>query len=432
MRKSRGSFIASSMYTNRSARRLYYYLSAGILIFLCVYVIYQINTTSVIVLNGLFDPVCQYKTKPIHKPHYHFVNDSVHIAMLLAGGIDNCYQAETQIKSLLFNQRRWYQSKDNCCKFAHFPHFNTDWLSLIEAAQYQLNNYERLTLVFHFIVDEKSYEFMKELMLDWNLDGIDVKYYDVNKYEKQIHSFKSGHYSGYRSYLKLLITQILPPEVDKVILLDSDMLFNDDIVKLWKLFNEFNEDQCIGIVAEQNPTFYSNMGHKFWPNLGFGYNAGLLLIDLAKLRKRQWDKLWMKVVFYLMKQKGRLPTAEQDVINAMLSQNKRWLYEIPCEWNIQLSAFSLRQRCPVVWKFIFSDKNQEEFNEVKTISLLKYPIAKLLHFNAHVKPEYFYPIPLRFPSATGRWNEYYSTIQLSRMYLQFYYNLRGMSRHCFI
>ncbi|VDQ04149.1 unnamed protein product [Trichobilharzia regenti] len=53
------------------------------------------------------------------------------------------------------------------------------------------------------------------------------------------------------------------------------------------------------------------MGYRFWPNLGFGYNAGLLLIDLAKLRKRQWDKLWMKVAFYLMKQKGSLPTAEQ-------------------------------------------------------------------------------------------------------------------------
>ncbi|VDQ00818.1 unnamed protein product [Trichobilharzia regenti] len=106
--------------------------------------------------------------------------------MLLAGGKDNCYQAETQIKSLLFNQRRWYQSKDNCCTFTHFPHFNTDWLNLIEAARNHLdnsNNYQRLTLVFHFIVDDKSYEFMKELMLDWNLDGIDLKYYDINEYE---------------------------------------------------------------------------------------------------------------------------------------------------------------------------------------------------------------------------------------------------------
>ncbi|TNN08072.1 LARGE xylosyl- and glucuronyltransferase 2 isoform 1, partial [Schistosoma japonicum] len=165
---------------------------------------------------------------------------------------------------------------------------------------------------------------------------------------------------------------------------------------------------CIGIVAEQNPTFYYNMGQQFWPTLGYGYNAGVLLFHLSRLRARGWDRIWMKIGLNLMNEKGVLPTAEQDVINAVLNQNKRWLYEIPCEWNIQLSAFSRRERCPVVWKFSPSNYiNREQF--LPDNILTSYPIAKLLHFNAHVKPEYFFPTPLRFPSTTDGMNEFHST-----------------------
>ncbi|TNN08074.1 LARGE xylosyl- and glucuronyltransferase 2 [Schistosoma japonicum] len=309
--------------------------------------------------------------------------------MLLAGDIDNCYQAETQIKSILLNQRRWYSSsKDNCCHLKHFTQSNSDWLTSVDRVHsYTGDQQERSYIVFHFIVDQLIHECLHESMTDWNLEGISVKFYPITNYEKHIKSFRSGHYSGQNSYLKLLITQILPNSIDKVILLDPAILLNKDISNLWNLFDDFNRNQCIGIVAEQNPTFYYNMGQQFWPTL--------------------------------------------DVINAVLNQNKRWLYEIPCEWNIQLSAFSRRERCPVVWKFSPSNYiNHEQF--LPDNILTSYPIAKLLHFNAHVKPEYFFPTPLRFPSTTDGMNEFHSTIHLSRKYLQLYYHLRSMNRHCFI
>ncbi|VDP20881.1 unnamed protein product [Schistosoma margrebowiei] len=213
-------------------------------------------------------------------------------------------------------------------------------------------------------------------------------------YQARVKSFKSGHHAGHKSYLKLLITQILPTEIKKVIVLDADILLNDDISNLWSIFDEFRNDHCIGIAAEQNPTFYSNMGKRFWPAL--------------------------------------------DVINAVLNRNKHWLYEIPCKWNIQLSAFSIRARCPVVWEFLLNrddSNNNNNYSRNKTLRddvILQYPNAKLIHFNAHVKPEYFFPTPLRFPLPFDKSDEYHSTIQLSRKYFQLYYNLRGMSRHCFL
>ncbi|KAH8858025.1 LARGE xylosyl- and glucuronyltransferase 2 [Schistosoma japonicum] len=367
-------------------------------VLLCMFIWHEIKHSSMIILNNEFDPSCTYKTMPIHKPFYYFQNTTMHIAMLLAGDIDNCYQAETQIKSILLNQRRWYSSsEDNCCRLKHFTQSNSDWLTSVDRVHsYTGDQQKRSYIVFHFIVDQLIHECLHESMTDWNLEGISVP------------TMKSGHYSGQNSYLKLLITQILPNSIDKVILIDSDILWNEDISNLWNLFDDFNRNQCIGIVAEQNPTFYYNMGQRFWPTLGYGYNAGVLLFHLSRLRARGWDRIWMKIGLNLMNEKGVLPTAEQDVINAVLNQNKRWLYEIPCEWNIQLSAFSRRERCPVVWKFSPSNYiNHEQF--LPDNILTSYPIAKLLHFNAHVKPEYFFPTPLRFPSTTDGMNEFHST-----------------------
>ncbi|CAH8578753.1 unnamed protein product [Schistosoma intercalatum] len=406
---------------------------------LWIYIIYEIKHSSMIILGGEFDPDCKYKMKPMYQPYYDFHNDTIHIAMLLADGIDNCYQAETQIKSILFHQKRWYLSKDDCCHFKHFTHINSNWLTANDRVQsFNEAKRKRFPIVFHFIVDQLPYEFMNGLMSDWGLDGISVQFYPIENYETRVKSFKSGHYAGHKSYLKLLITQILPTEIKKVIVLDADILLNDDISNLWSIFDEFSKDQCIGIAAEQNPTFYSNMGKRFWPALGYGYNAGILLIHLTKLRARGWDEIWMKTAFNLMREKRILPTGEQDVINAVLNQNKHWLYEIPCKWNIQLSAFSMRERCPVVWEFLLNrDDNNNNNNYIRKKTLhddivLQYPNAKLIHFNAHVKPEYFFPTPLRFPLPFDKSDEYHSTIQLSRKYFQLYYNLRSMSRYCFL
>ncbi|CAH8612033.1 unnamed protein product [Schistosoma rodhaini] len=416
---------------------LFKYRLVTLLLFvtLWIYIFYEIKQSSMIILGGEFEPVCKYKIKPMYKPYYNFHNDTIHIAMLLAGGIDNCNQAETLIKSILFHQKRWYSSKhDDCCNFKYFTQFNSNWLQAIDRVQsFKGSKSKRLSIVFHFIVDQLPYEFMYTLMSDWTLDGISVQFYQIKNYEERIKSFKSSHPTGHKNYLKLLITQILPNEIRKVIVLNTDILLNDDISNLWSLFDEFNKDQCIGIAAEQNPTFYSNMGQRFWPTLGYGYNSGILLIHLTKLRARGWDEIWMKTAFNLIEEKRILPTGEQDVINAVLNKNKQWLYELPCKWNIQLSAFSIRERCPVVWEFLMN--NNDNYRREKALHddiVLKYPNAKLIHFNAHVEPEYFFPIPLRFPLPNEKSDEYHSTIQLSRKYFQLYYNLRSMSRHCFL
>ncbi|KAK4468205.1 hypothetical protein MN116_008364 [Schistosoma mekongi] len=154
-------------------------------VLLWMYILHEIKHSSMIILNNEFDPICKYKTMPIHKPFYDFQNTTIHIAMLLAGDIRNCYQAETQIKSILLNQRRWYpSSEDNCCHLKHFAQSNSNWLvSVNRVHSYTGDKHKRCYIVFHFIVDQLVHECLQESMTDWNLEGISVKFYSIENYE---------------------------------------------------------------------------------------------------------------------------------------------------------------------------------------------------------------------------------------------------------
>ena len=107
--------------------------------------------------------------------------------------------------------------------------------------------------------------------------------------EKDISWIPGTHYSGMFGYLKLTLPKQLPESVDKVIVLDTDLVLTADIALLWREFDslEADGDRCFGI-AEEQATWYlpnsTNPGYKTWPALGIGFNTGVMLMHLARLR----------------------------------------------------------------------------------------------------------------------------------------------------
>ncbi|KAK7085268.1 Xyloside xylosyltransferase 1, partial [Halocaridina rubra] len=89
----------------------------------------------------------------------------------------------------------------------------------------------------------------------------------------------------------------LLPGLDKVILMDIDIKFKGDIAELHSHFNHFSPTQIIGMSFEQSPVYRhllslyrkqnpkSHLGSP--PSEGGfpGYNSGVVLIDIQKLRK---------------------------------------------------------------------------------------------------------------------------------------------------
>lgn len=54
--------------------------------------------------------------------------------------------------------------------------------------------------------------------------------------------------------MKLLLTEVLPHDLTKVLMLDLDLLFLGDIAALWSYLATFVEDQCLALVENQSGT----------------------------------------------------------------------------------------------------------------------------------------------------------------------------------
>lgn len=78
---------------------------------------------------------------------------------------------------------------------------------------------------------------------------MNVTFYDINEYIQDVRWVPNGHYSGIYGLIKLTFPKIIPIDVtDKIIILDTDLIFNSDIFELWKLFDDFKQKQVKNII----------------------------------------------------------------------------------------------------------------------------------------------------------------------------------------
>ncbi|KAF7248924.1 hypothetical protein EG68_09690 [Paragonimus skrjabini miyazakii] len=93
--------------------------------------------------------------------------------------------------------------------------------------------------------------------------------------------------------------------------MDTDMIANAHIGELWQHFNQFTSEQVFGMVHEHTPEYYDKFGSKFWKNVKPGYNAGLVLMHLRKLRSFNWRRTWTRSLNFLLRNMGALANPEQ-------------------------------------------------------------------------------------------------------------------------
>ena len=74
-------------------------------------------------------------------------------------------------------------------------------------------------------------------------------------------SYKPGaYYSHSLFFLSIAIHRVLPESTHKVIMLDADLKFMDDIANLYSRFHLFGKDSLIGIGHDLQPVYR----HAFW------------------------------------------------------------------------------------------------------------------------------------------------------------------------
>jgi len=133
--------------------------------------------------------------------------------------------------------------------------------------------------------------------------------------------------------VRLLIPDLLPPEVQRVIYLDCDLVVNDDLGHLWDMDiggkSLLAARDTIGWVGNPDGGV-SNYRELGIPGDAKYFNAGVLMVNLRKWRERGTSE---RLLSYLKNHQAIIKYEDQEVLNAVLFDD--W-GELDFRWNWQI------------------------------------------------------------------------------------------------
>uniref|UniRef100_A0A8C1RF42 LARGE xylosyl- and glucuronyltransferase 2 n=1 Tax=Cyprinus carpio TaxID=7962 RepID=A0A8C1RF42_CYPCA len=247
--------------------------------------------------------------------------------------------------------------------------------------------HRRNPLHFHFITDTVANQILSTLFQSWMVPSVQVSFYDADELKSEVSWIPNKHYSGIYGLMKLTLTKALPSNLSKVIVLDTDITFATDIAELWAIFRKFTEKQVIGLVENQSDWYLGNLwkNHKPWPALGRGFNTGVILLYLERLRRIGWEQMWRLTAERELMSMLSTSLADQDIFNAFIKQNPVLVHQLPCFWNVQLSDHTRSEQC---------------YTEVSDLKVIHWNSPKKLRVkNKHV--EFFRNLYLTFLEYDG-------------------------------
>ncbi|XP_032663737.1 LARGE xylosyl- and glucuronyltransferase 2-like isoform X5 [Odontomachus brunneus] len=205
--------------------------------------------------------------------------------------------------------------------------------------------YRTNPLHFHLLVDEIARRTLSTLFRTWDLPHVNVTFYGTEMWVPRVSWIPNKHYSGVYGLLKL----ILPDAVreDKVLVLDTDVTVLNDVSLLWGMFEKFSTGQTLGLIENQSNWYIKALsyGQRPWPALGRGFNTGVMLMHLQRLRDGKFTSSWESVAKRVLEYIPKTSLADQDVINAVINEHPSIVYRIECTWNIQLSDRTISDTC---------------------------------------------------------------------------------------
>lgn len=230
--------------------------------------------------------------------------------------------------------------------------------------------YRSKPLHIHIIVDQISERSLQMLFSTWKIpDGEKIKttiskienklktnefflrfsvlisFYNAEPLIPKISWIPNRHYSGVYGLLKLVLPDVIKEE--KILVFDTDITVLTDITELWEKFNFFHFLQSLGLVENQSNWYIKSIynSNNPWPALNRGFNTGVILMHLDRLRKNKFANTWTSIAKEILKEISETGLADQDVLNAVIKFHPTIVYQIDCSWNVQLSDRSLSASC---------------------------------------------------------------------------------------
>lgn len=150
----------------------------------------------------------------------------------------------------------------------------------------------------------------------------------------QLSTAPYDHHFPREAAFPLLLPELLPTTLERVLFLDADLLVMDDLAKLWE--TPMNHNVLAGVTDSAVPLCSASRGVKGWQALGIPakapyFNGGVLLIHLARWQE---GKVTGCVHQYLETTTGPIDFLHQEALNAVLWD--AW-QNLDSRWNLLAS-----------------------------------------------------------------------------------------------
>jgi lipopolysaccharide biosynthesis glycosyltransferase/adenylate kinase family enzyme len=133
-------------------------------------------------------------------------------------------------------------------------------------------------------------------------------------------------------YLRLQMDKILPPDLERVIYLDADLLVEGDLSELWQ--QDFGGATVLAVHDYGEAIFRANLPlpgvKKSRRETAPYFNSGVMVIDLNRWRK---DEVGQAAMEYIRRYKSLVEYPDQDALNAVLFGKWR---PLDLTWNAQV------------------------------------------------------------------------------------------------
>jgi lipopolysaccharide biosynthesis glycosyltransferase len=181
------------------------------------------------------------------------------------------------------------------------------------------------------------------------------------------------------TYYRLMLSRILPDEIDKIIYLDSDLVVLGDLNQLWAIDiadNYVMAAQDCGIPFVSSPYGIKKYADLKIPADQKYFNAGALVMNIAKWRSTAVD---VELFQYLATYRADVQHHDQEAMNAVFAGH--W-QEISPQWN----------QTPLIFRY--NSWSESPYQEVDYDNATRNPW--IVHFASSTKPwNSFEPHPFR-------------------------------------
>lgn len=221
-----------------------------------------------------------------------------------------------------------------------------------------------LPIVFHAIVDVSVTMSDRSILCDIAQEyGCEVLFYQVDT--SRFEGLYQQGYINLSTYLRFLIPELCPSELDRIIYLDSDLIVRSPLDELWNM--SIPVDVCYAAALGFSGSNVLYLNALDLPITEPYYNAGVLLINLDYWRKNDVSGECLK---YIREKRPKL--MDQDALNALYRGH---IMRLHFEYNLQAHFYSCSE-------YYWEVEKSKYFQEIR--SAMANPV--ILHYSRSIKP----------------------------------------------